>query len=533
MLRPPIRKSGSVAPKVAPTLRAEALTPLAPLRFRGFNGLTHLDTRNARNGNQFSNEPPDQALSVGTIPGVDPSLGKGFVLEAVNEALNVYSTAGVQQLPRPLALSEFFGLPAAIDRTTGVFGVSPFDPVSLYDPETERWFVLAVAQLNTPEGFRRAETRIYLGVSQTSDPTGAYTIYKFNTTKGPNPLSSPRLPDFPHIGIDRYGFYISVNEFTLDSDTGGITGFGNVAIFALSKQALITGSGGDKPTIVRFTLPFDSGYEFTIFPAHTPPGTSPFLGSGGAEFFVSSRFINDTENSLAVWALTNTSSLESAAPQLDLKAVAVRTQTYHFPTENAEQKKGFHPLGAAVGEPVAKIDSGDFRVLSAVYSAGRLWATLGSEITDDNGNQQMGAAYFAFLPRIEDGKLSARLDTQGVVSETGANLLRPAIAVNADNRGAMVFTLVGSNDFPSSAFVPIRAGTAGAIHISRAGNEPEDGFTGYMAFVGNTSRGARWGDYSAAAVDADGSIWMATEYTPDLARTTFANWSTYITRYRP
>ncbi len=94
-----------------------------------------------------------------------------------------------------------------------------------------------------------------------------------------------------------------------------------------------------------------------------------------------------------------------------------------------------------------------------------------------------------------------------------------------------MFTLVGSNDFPSSAFVPVRPFGVGAIQISRAGNEPEDGFTGYRAFGGNGT--ARWGDYSAAAVDADGSIWMATEYTPDLPRTLFANWSTYITRYRP
>ena len=51
------------------------------------------------------------------------------------------------------------------------------------------------------------------------------------------------------------------------------------------------------------------------------------------------------------------------------------------------------------------------------------------------------------------------------------------------------------------------------------------------SFRGNGT--ARWGDYEAAAVDGDGSIWMATEYTPDINRTSFANWSTYITRYAP
>ena len=66
------------------------------------------------------------------------------------------------------------------------------------------------------------------------------------------------------------------------------------------------------------------------------------------------------------------------------------------------------------------------------------------------------------------------------------------------------------------------------VAATRAGNEPEDGFSGYPEFNGNGV--ARWGDYSAAAIDADGVTWMATEYTPDIARTVNANWCTYIIR---
>src|SRR5205085_3487860 len=94
-------------------------TPLASLpeapesSFRGFIGLTHLDQRvYAAGGNQFSTEPPDQGLAV----------GNGFVLEGVNEAINVYDTNGFVQLPRPVALTELFGLPVAINRATGEIG---------------------------------------------------------------------------------------------------------------------------------------------------------------------------------------------------------------------------------------------------------------------------------------------------------------------------------------------------------------------------------------------------------------------------
>ena len=117
-LHPPVRESGAVISRVPaePLAAAAAPTP----SFRGFTGLTHLQQRTARNGNQFSTEPPDQGLAV----------GNGFVLEAINSALNVYDTNGIQLLPNPVALSEFFGLPPGINRTTGFNGVFPGDPVA-------------------------------------------------------------------------------------------------------------------------------------------------------------------------------------------------------------------------------------------------------------------------------------------------------------------------------------------------------------------------------------------------------------------
>src|SRR5207302_2667794 len=93
-----------------------------------FEGLNHFQQRFARGGNQFSVEPPDQALCV----------GNGFVVEAVNDVLNVYNSAGASQLPdntstnvvggfprnvnHAVDLNSFYGYPAAINRATGVRG---------------------------------------------------------------------------------------------------------------------------------------------------------------------------------------------------------------------------------------------------------------------------------------------------------------------------------------------------------------------------------------------------------------------------
>jgi hypothetical protein len=211
-----------------------------------------------------------------------------------------------------------------------------------------------------------------------------------------------------------------------------------------------------------------------------------------------------------------------------LSAVTVNTQAFHFPTQSVAQKPGFHPLGASLGDPVERLDPGDFRVISATYSCGRLWATLSSEMLDGQGAKRIVAEYFAFRPQIDFPFFTATLVTQGVVSRSGASLLYPAIAVNAQQKGGIVFTLVGPNDYPSAAFALVNNTTVGPAQIARAGNEPEDGFTGYPEYGGNGV--ARWGDYSGAAIDTDGIPYLATEYTPDIARTELANWSTYIIR---
>ena len=171
-LRPPMQDTGDVFDQAPLAPFAASPDPMHSF-FRGFTGLTHLDQRlYAANGNQFSTEPPDQGLAV----------GNNFVLEGVNCAINVYDTNGIVQLPRPVALTELFGLPPAINRTTGENGVFVGDVSCLFDPETQRWFVVAWAQLNTKAGVPLRQSRLYLAVSQTSDPTGAYATYTFNTT---------------------------------------------------------------------------------------------------------------------------------------------------------------------------------------------------------------------------------------------------------------------------------------------------------------------------------------------------------------
>src|SRR6185312_11673099 len=133
----------------------------------GFDGLTFRDQRTANGGNQFSVEPPDQGLCVGS----------GFVVEVVNTVMRIYNTAGTP-LTGVQDLNSFYGYPAQIDRTTGITGPEITDPVCYFDPEHSR-FVLAVLTLEVvPEtGDFTGGNHLDVAVSNTSDPRGSWTTY--------------------------------------------------------------------------------------------------------------------------------------------------------------------------------------------------------------------------------------------------------------------------------------------------------------------------------------------------------------------
>ena len=67
-----------------PSVKSGAKAKSTPAFTTGFEGLNLYQQRYARGGNQFTVEPPDQALCV----------GNGYVVEAVNDVLNVFNSAG-------------------------------------------------------------------------------------------------------------------------------------------------------------------------------------------------------------------------------------------------------------------------------------------------------------------------------------------------------------------------------------------------------------------------------------------------------
>ena len=562
-------------PLDAPTVASSTLAGSNPELTVSVDGLNHRDQRLANGGNQWSLEPPDQALCV----------GNGFTVEAVNSVLRVFGSSG-SPLTGVMDLNTFFGYPAAINRTTGAYGPDVIDPICHYDPDNHR-FVVALTTLyhvGTSPAYS-GKNSIDVAVSNTGDPTGIWTIYHVpaqndGTDGTPNhgctldgSTPGPCFQDYPHIGADKNGIYITTNEYDLFGPS-----YSAAQIFAFSKAQLAAHPASIDVTLVE-DLDVDGSPGFTVWPATSAAGqysnerngTEYFLSTIAGDGFETGN-PTGTARRIGLWALTNTKSLDTATPALGITSRLINSQTYVYPPKS-NQKAGDIPLGDCLNdtsslfgpdlgcwylfldpppswqpEVLSHLDSNDTRMQQTWYVNGQLWGATDTAVWV-NGQLKAGIAWFMVSPKINgSGKVEGQVKKQGYLALANNNLTYPAIAMGANGKGVMAFTVVGDDHYPSAGYATINAnGSVGPVHIAAAGLGPDDGFTSYKAFVGDPPR-TRWGDYGAAVTDGS-SIWIASEYiaqTCDLTeyltgpigscggtRTALANWATRISKVTP
>ena len=503
----------------------------------GFDGLNHADQRLAGTGQyagtQFSLVPPDQALCV----------GNGYVLESINTALRVYHTDGTAAGP-VMAINQFYGLTPEIDRVNVVFGDFTSDPKCYYDAPTGRWFLTVLqADVDPASGNFTGGTSVMIAVSQSSNPTLGWNILKLDTTDGDGSLAGhpncPCLGDQPLIGADANGFYVSTNEFPLFAN-----GFNGAQVYAMSKIAIeAAASGSISATHFNagaIATPDPGGIWYSVQPA-TAPGNGYESANNGTEYFMSSLQFGPgaLDNRIAVWALTNTASLNSS-PAASLSHVVIDSEVYGQPPDSA-QKDGplflADNMAAIEGiktPPTEKLEflaGNDDRMNQVVFAGGKLWSGVNTAISG-NGPTRVGIAYFIVTPSHPSGTLSATMAKQGYVALDQNDVLYPSIGVNASGKGVMTFTVAGPDHYPSAGYAKIDATSgAGAVHVALAGAGPDDSFGGYTAFGGDGTD--RWGDYSAAVADESGNVWFACEYIPNDPRTVLANWGTFVGHVAP
>src|SRR5436309_762967 len=450
-----------------------------------FSGLNHYQQRYSRGGNQFSLEPPDQGLCV----------GNGYVVEATNDVLNVFDTSGNSVLPNntptnivsgfprnvnhAVDLNSFYGYPAAVNRSIlpgnpGRFGQFVTDPSCLYDAATQRFFVVVLTlETNSTSGGFTTVNHLDIAVSQTSNPTGSWNFYSLDVTSdgtntgGANP--GPYLGDYPHIGADANGFYITTNAYPWCCN-----GFSGAQIYGFSKAQLAAGSasitGFHVDTSGLVPLASEAGSSqpgFTVWPAQSP-GTGSFAtNNGGTEYFLSSNAADEAQKpvsgtagtrsstQIAAWTLTNTSSLNTS-PALSLSNNLVTVNQYGVPPKQKQPGSGTTAdktttpdvaqgdclndettptivgtgcwkllvgatAHAAGTEVIASPDSNDTRMQQVMYANGKLWGALDTAVSFDNNsaNDRAGVAWYILNPT------NSKLVMQGTYCISGASLTYP------------------------------------------------------------------------------------------------------------
>ena len=182
--RPPTGQGG---PPGGPTATGQGTLPILIQQFNG----TQL-------GDPGANAiPPDTCGSVG----ID------HYVTVVNSAITMYEKAPPNTQVFHQSLAGFLG-----------FGGFPGDPRVVFDPDSQRWIVIATNFNN----------RIYVAVSTSSDPTGSWFKGWFNPSQD---TDAGKWPDYPTLGVDQRGIYIAAHM---------VSPF--LTLFALEKAPLVSGA---------------------------------------------------------------------------------------------------------------------------------------------------------------------------------------------------------------------------------------------------------------------------------------------------
>jgi hypothetical protein len=460
----PVSSLSASARSLAPTAN-EGSVDLGNALVANFNGVSSLDSEITNFGAKF--EPPDQGLCV----------GNGFVVEMVNSAWRVYDLHG-NTLHGPQNVNEPFHED---------FLAFTSDPRCHYDAATNTWFA-TILFLGFDANGNGTDSHLDIAYNTSGDPRTNWSVFRIDTTDAGAPASSgcPCFGDQPRLGIDASNIYVSQDEFSINGPQ-----YNGAEIIAVSKADLV--SHNSTPHFVRYShLNNPDGTQaLAVEPALT-------FGSANAEYFLESLDVTGAgtgSSQIAVWSLTHVDRVRHGATPT-LSTIVIGSEAYAIP-----------PAALQKGTNDFTLDSGDDRMQQTQFINGDIWGELTTAVrAHGDGVPRAGAAWFRVRPQLAGDSLGgATTINQGYVTVTGGYVIYPALQVDGQGRGAMVFTVSSHGMFPSAAYSRLSGDSTqfGAPIIAAPGSGP---------YVNNSHR---WGDYSWAVLDQPtDTVWMATEYMP-------------------
>ena len=242
-------------------------------------------------------------------PDPDLAVGPNHIVVVVNQSIKWFTKDGVELYSDTLGANGFFGSVGAQNFV--------FDPIALYDHQSQR-YVVAAAEHSTSGG-----DLVDIAVSDDDDPNGTWHKYRFDFS------SFCDFIDFPNLGVGADAVYMAADCFG---------GQGNwVHIFP--KAELLAGLPFT-PTSVQ-TSP--SLRSLGCIKSYDANESTQYFASAGGGFTLRFNAITDS----------------LGTPQLHTKTVSVKK--FNGPPD-ADQ------LGTS-----NKADTVDARIKNGVYRNGRLW----------------------------------------------------------------------------------------------------------------------------------------------------------------
>ena len=377
------------------------------------------------------------------------AVGPNHCVEMINGSFTVYNkTTG--SVVQSMSLNSFW---------SGLYTNYTFDPRVVYDKYAGRWYAISA---DNP----RHANNILFAYTDGSDPTGTWHKTAIDTDS-----TDTRWADFPALGFDQNGVYISANMFAISS------GSTLTSVWAIPKV------NGTPDTTHVNSLPSSSSYGYSLQPTcdYDP-------NDNDRPYYLVSRY-------------------NSGALRLSEITWSGTTATLSVGDTVYTTSRGAPPNGHQPGSD-DDIDTGDGRLVNAVVQNGKLWTARGVSI-----NGYAGAAYYEIDIPVSG---SASLDSEQVLADVGSDLYYASIAVNESDDIGFGFTHSSDSEYASAYIAGVYEGTPLDMLQYKAGNAT------YVKRDGNNRN--RWGDYSMTMVDPvnDNLFWSIQEYV-DAAN----QWGTY------
>jgi hypothetical protein len=331
------------------------------------------------------------------------------------------------------------------------------DPRILFDPASQRWFC---SQVDFDGTATVNSNRFLVGVSATADPTGTWKGVAIAGDAGGN-----NFADFPALGIDSVGIYLSGDLFDTNSNPVGPT------LVSIPKSSLLAAT----PTSAGMTSfgVLNYGARGNILqPAVCLDGSGQ-----GHVLAVASIGIDNFGNFVTNTSIVLSQMKNAGGPG---KATLGNSIFLTVPPYTV-------PLNPLQPDGTTSLDDGDARISGNVYEVGGVLFAV-------HATQFGGRAAIRWY-RVD--ALNQNVLETGTITDPAKDLYYPSIAANAAGTIVIAFNGSGTSTFPSSFAV-----VGSTVNGLTTFGQPILLSSGKASYQNTDTTGiSRWGDYSSTTVD--------------------------------